>query len=127
MRRFLLDTGIASDYINRRHGVLERAKEEVARGNRIGICVPVVGELFAGVEASASREKTSTNSGVRCPCGRYGHTAKRRLKSLGAFSQLYAVWGVRSGRLTCKSPPSRSVWRIAPSSAKTVISRPCQV
>ena len=45
MRRFLLDTGIAGDYINRRNNVYDRAREEVARGNRIGICIPVFGEL----------------------------------------------------------------------------------
>ena len=27
MRRFLFDTGIASDYINRRHGVFQRAHD----------------------------------------------------------------------------------------------------
>jgi hypothetical protein len=32
--RFLLDTGIASDYMNRRHGVFERARQEIADGNR---------------------------------------------------------------------------------------------
>ena len=37
MRRFLLGTGIAGDYINHRHGVRNRAEEEVRRGNRIGI------------------------------------------------------------------------------------------
>jgi tRNA(fMet)-specific endonuclease VapC len=57
VRRYLLDTGIAGHYINRRRGVRERAIEEVARGNRIGICTPVLGELWYGVENSASRER----------------------------------------------------------------------
>jgi tRNA(fMet)-specific endonuclease VapC len=57
MTRFLFDTGAASDYINRRNNVFERARQEVARGNRIGIGVPVLGELFFGVELSASRER----------------------------------------------------------------------
>ena len=48
MRRFLMDTGIAQDFINRRHGVLERADEERHRGNRIGICVPVPGGIVVG-------------------------------------------------------------------------------
>ncbi len=34
MRRFLLDTGIASDFINRRHGVFEHAQHEVSRPTR---------------------------------------------------------------------------------------------
>jgi tRNA(fMet)-specific endonuclease VapC len=57
MRRFLLDTGPAQDFVNRRHGVLERADAERHRGNRIGICVPVLGELWAGVDGSISRER----------------------------------------------------------------------
>jgi tRNA(fMet)-specific endonuclease VapC len=57
MKRFLLDTGPAQDFINRRHGVQERVDEERHRGNRIGICVPVLGELWAGVEGSVSRDR----------------------------------------------------------------------
>lgn len=57
MRRYLLDTNAAGHYINRRHGIRERALAEVARGNRIGICVPVLGELWFGVEASVSRDR----------------------------------------------------------------------
>ena len=57
MTRFLLDTGIAGDYIDRRRGVYERAQEEVARGNRFGICVPVLGELWFGVEGSSTRDR----------------------------------------------------------------------
>lgn len=57
MRRFLLDSGIAGDLINRRHGVFERARQEVAQGNRIGIGVPVLAELVYGIESSASRDR----------------------------------------------------------------------
>ena len=57
MTRYLLDTGMAGDYIDRRRGVFERAREEIARGNRIGIAVPVLAELAYGVEWSASRDK----------------------------------------------------------------------
>ena len=57
MKRYLLDTGIASDYINRRNDVFKRAREEVASGHQIGIGTPVLGELYYGVEASASRER----------------------------------------------------------------------
>lgn len=56
MRRFLLDTGIASDFINRRRGVFERAQSEVAQGNPVGIGIPVLAELAYGVEQSASRD-----------------------------------------------------------------------
>jgi hypothetical protein len=39
MKRFLLDTGIASDYVNRRRGVFDRARQEASSGNRIGIAL----------------------------------------------------------------------------------------
>jgi tRNA(fMet)-specific endonuclease VapC len=57
VNRYLLDTNTAGHYINRRFGVRERAIAEVAIGNRIGICVPVLGELWFGVENSASRDR----------------------------------------------------------------------
>ena len=57
MTRYLLDIGIAGDYIDRRRGVFERAREEVARGHRMGIAVSVLAELAYGVEWSASRER----------------------------------------------------------------------
>jgi tRNA(fMet)-specific endonuclease VapC len=57
MKRYLLDTGIAGHFINSRHGVRARVQEEVRRGNKIGICVPVPGELYFGVENSATRDR----------------------------------------------------------------------
>jgi tRNA(fMet)-specific endonuclease VapC len=56
MTRFMLDTGIAGHYLNLRRGVFERARIEVAAGNRIGVCVPVLGELVYGIEYSRSRD-----------------------------------------------------------------------
>ncbi len=56
-RKLLLDTGVAADYVFRRNDVYSRARSEVAKGHKIGICLPVLGELFAGVEYSASRER----------------------------------------------------------------------
>ena len=40
MSRFLLDTGVAGEFINRRRGIYEHARHEVARGNRVGIWHP---------------------------------------------------------------------------------------
>jgi|ERR1019366_1449954 tRNA(fMet)-specific endonuclease VapC len=57
MTRFLLDTNSAGHYINRRHGVFELARLEVAKGNPIGIGIPVLAELVAGIEHSDSRER----------------------------------------------------------------------
>jgi tRNA(fMet)-specific endonuclease VapC len=59
MNRFLLDTGIASDYVNRRAGVFERASESVRRGARLGISSPVLGELWGGVWYSDSPDRNA--------------------------------------------------------------------
>ena len=56
MIRYLFDTGITGYYINRQRGVHERARDEVSRGNRIGIGVVVLAELYYGIELSSSRE-----------------------------------------------------------------------
>ena len=57
MRRFLLDTGIAGDFIDRRRGVFEQARHQVTRGNRVGIGIPVLAELAFGIELSTSRDR----------------------------------------------------------------------
>jgi tRNA(fMet)-specific endonuclease VapC len=57
MTRFLLDSGIATDYIDRRHGVFNRARAETLRGNRVGTAVPILAELVAGIERSRSRDR----------------------------------------------------------------------
>jgi len=57
MTRYLLDTGIAGDYMNRRNQVYDRARDRVRLGHVIGICVPVLGELFYGAENSDSRDR----------------------------------------------------------------------
>jgi tRNA(fMet)-specific endonuclease VapC len=57
VRRYLLDTGPAQDFLNNRNGLRERVDAERHGGNRIGICTPVLGELWAGVEGSATRER----------------------------------------------------------------------
>ena len=56
-RYYLFDTGIAQDYQAKRRGVRERAIEQRKLGHRIGICVPVLGELWSGVENSSSRDR----------------------------------------------------------------------
>ncbi len=59
MTRFLLDTGAAGDYIQRRRSVYEKARAAVADGHRIGIALPVLAELWFGVENSSSRERNA--------------------------------------------------------------------
>ena len=56
IRRYLFDTGIAQDFQDDRRDVRERAKAARMQGHRVGICIPVLGELWSGVEGSSSRE-----------------------------------------------------------------------
>ncbi|MEI7458671.1 MAG: hypothetical protein WCK15_04640 [Pirellula sp.] len=57
MKRILLDSGILSDYVNRRRGVPEKPRGHVQLGIRIGTCIPVLAEMAAGIEASTSRDR----------------------------------------------------------------------
>jgi tRNA(fMet)-specific endonuclease VapC len=57
VKRVLLDSGIVSDLINCRRGIPDRIKLLVAEGTRVGICVPVLAEIAAGIECSQSRER----------------------------------------------------------------------
>ena len=55
--RYLLDTGIAQEFIGRNAKVVQRVDDARHAGNRIGICTPVLGELWSGVEGSISRDR----------------------------------------------------------------------
>ena len=57
MRRYLMDTGIMGDLIDQRRGVDLRVEEVRRAGHRIVTCMPVVGELFGGVEGSHTRDR----------------------------------------------------------------------
>jgi len=57
VRRFLLDTNMAGDLIEKRGRVPERVREARRGGGRIGIGMPVLAELYYGIEFSASRDK----------------------------------------------------------------------
>lgn len=56
MRRYLMDTGTANDWINRTGGTRDRAILAARDGHVLGICTPVLAERWAGVENSASRD-----------------------------------------------------------------------
>lgn len=56
MQRYWLDTGILSDFANRREDVYERSREVRLRGGRIGTAVPVLAEILYGIEFSSTRE-----------------------------------------------------------------------
>jgi tRNA(fMet)-specific endonuclease VapC len=55
--RYLLDTGIAQDFQAGRKGIRERAIAHRKNGHRIGIGMPILGELWSGVECSSSRDR----------------------------------------------------------------------
>lgn len=57
MKRYVLDTGIAGLYIDRKRGVFERARSELNQGNRIGIGAPVLAELAYRAEGSPNRDR----------------------------------------------------------------------
>jgi tRNA(fMet)-specific endonuclease VapC len=67
MKRFLLDTGIAGEFVNRGHGVYEHARQETTKGNRVGICMPVLGELAHGVEGSHSHDRNMRSLRLALP------------------------------------------------------------
>ena len=71
MSRFLLDTNMMGHFINRRKGVDSRVRQARLQGAVVGTCLPVVCELFFGVENSASRDKNRKRlvrslSGIVC-------------------------------------------------------------
>ena len=53
----MLDTCAMGDLINRRKGVHERARAARLAGARVGTCIPVLGELFFGIEFSRTRDE----------------------------------------------------------------------
>jgi tRNA(fMet)-specific endonuclease VapC len=71
MNRYLLDANAMGELMNRRHEVHLRAAEARKRGAIIGTCEPVVAELFAGIENSATRDDNlvvlrRTVAGLKC-------------------------------------------------------------
>jgi len=71
MTRYLLDTGIMGHFINHRQGVDQQVRAARQNGAKIGTCLPVVRELFYGVEASQSRDLNWQRlvralSGIKC-------------------------------------------------------------
>ena len=56
MSRYLLDTNAVSDYIFRRRGVYEKARQVRLTGAKLGTCSPVIAELLSGIEYSSTRD-----------------------------------------------------------------------
>jgi tRNA(fMet)-specific endonuclease VapC len=57
-RRYLLDSGPAFDYLFKRKGVDARIAALRQKGCKVGICVPVLGEIVGGLKASGSKDSS---------------------------------------------------------------------
>ena len=77
MTRFLLDTGIAGLYLDRKRGVFERAEAEASRGNRVGIAAPVLAAYFLSARTLPNFRKQFSWTLPVCP-GK-GSSKKARL------------------------------------------------
>jgi tRNA(fMet)-specific endonuclease VapC len=117
MTRFLLDTGIAGSYIGRRSGVYARAREAVGRGDRIGIGLPVLAELWYGVENSSTRDRNAARLRRVLPdlivwplteyaaeeYGRIAAELKRTGRPIGKIDMLIAAIALSLGNTTVVS------------------------
>jgi tRNA(fMet)-specific endonuclease VapC len=120
MTRFLLDTGCAGDYIHRRRQVYERARETVAAGHRIGIGIPVLAELWFGVENSSTRQRNAERLRRVLPelivwpftepaaeeYGRIAAELKRLGRPIGKIDMLIAAIALSLGKTTVVSADS---------------------
>lgn len=57
MRKYLLDSGPAQDFLHGVSPVKEQAAIRSQAGARVGLCIPVLAEMFGGIELSSSRDK----------------------------------------------------------------------
>ena len=119
--RYLLDTGIAQEFIGRNAKVVQRVDGARRAGNRIGICTPVLGELWSGVEGSISRDRNLHRLRLRFRAWWSGPTRTRLPSNLVAYSQNFAASGGPCSRSTSWSRPLRSPSAIAQSYPRTRI------
>jgi tRNA(fMet)-specific endonuclease VapC len=111
VRRYLLDTGIAGDFVFRRRGVRERAEAAVVGGSRVGIGMPVLAELWYGVENSATRDANAARLRRALPdlvvwplteaaaeeFGRIAAAMKRARRVIGRMDMLIAAIALSLG------------------------------
>ncbi len=85
MKRYLLDSGVASDFVNARGQVRSRVMESARAGNRIGIPTPVLAELVGGVLASQNPPNTCSGFGKKSPACDFGHSTKKQPSNMEGF------------------------------------------
>jgi predicted nucleic acid-binding protein len=61
MKKYLLDSGIANDFVYLSNGIPLIINDFLTRGIPVGICSPVIAELYAGVEMSTKLETKDGN------------------------------------------------------------------
>jgi tRNA(fMet)-specific endonuclease VapC len=59
MKRYLLDSGPASDCINGRNGIRERVAAEKSKGHVVGVAYPVLAELLGGAAKARDPDRQS--------------------------------------------------------------------
>lgn len=52
MKRYIFDTGAFTDLVNRRSPAYDRVRAVLADGHKVGVCPPILGEFYAGLELS---------------------------------------------------------------------------
>lgn len=120
MNRLLLDTGSAADYIHRRKNVYERVRRAITDGHRVGTAVPVLAELWYGVEYSSTREKNAARLRRVLPeliiwpftdraaeeYGRIAADLRRRGRPIGTIDMLIAAIALSLGKTVVISADS---------------------
>ncbi len=95
------------DLINRRKGVHERARAVRLGGAKLGTCIPVLGELFFGIEFSQTRDANRARL-IRTIAGlSFWPYTREAAEEHGSLPPISGEWDEPCNRLTCRSPPSR--------------------
>src|SRR5208283_3203208 len=124
MTRFILDTGIAGLYLDRKRGVFERASVEVARGNRVGIAGPVLAELAFRAEGSPQRERNILRLRKALDVWKLWLVDAAAAFEYGRIAFELKRIGRSKARTTLRLLPSPWPWGTRPSSRWIAISRP---
>ena len=88
-------------------GCPRRVTAARAAGHDIGIGIPVLGELYGGIEFSATRDDNLDILRRSLSSSASGRSRPRRPRSTAAPTRSYAARAGSSSKWTCRSRPSR--------------------